>query len=128
MLMEGIRAQLVGCCCDAVLSSVRTSQIVGLAVALSSIMVHWPAGTIGAAAFGCALVTIAPLAARPPFDAPSFLRTYAGFSSQDLARVAGGTAVAKTISADSDEVAIAGAVFMAIPRAVYLEKFKDIAT
>src|SRR5688572_3968326 len=91
-------------------------------------MVHWPAGTIGAAAFACALLTIAPLAARPPFDAPSFLRTYAGFSSQDLARVAGGTAVAKTISADSDEVAIAGAVFMAIPRAVYLEKFKDIAT
>ena len=77
---------------------------------------------------GCALCISTAARERVPFDTSSFLRTYAGFSTPELARVASGTAVAKTIAADSDEVAIAGAIFMNLTRAVYLEKFKDIAS
>jgi hypothetical protein len=56
-----------------------------------------------------------------------FLRKYAGFSAHDLSRAAAGTAVARSLAADGDEVAIAAAVFMEIPRQQYLERFRDIA-
>ena len=90
-------------------------------------MGHRLARAIAAGTLGCALAASAPSAARGPFDPADFLKRYAGFSNHDIARVASGTAVAKSISADGDEVAVAGAVFMAIPRAQYFEKFKDIA-
>ena len=60
------------------------------------------------------------------FDPQAFLRTYAGFTSQDLARVAAGTAVARSLTAEPDEVAVAGAVFMAVPRQTWVERFRDI--
>ena len=78
-------------------------------------------------ALGCVLTSAAQV---PPtdFDAHAFLRTYAGFSNQDLARVAAGTAVSRALSADGDEVAVAAAVAMKISRAAFVEKFRDIAS
>jgi hypothetical protein len=61
------------------------------------------------------------------FSASDFLRSYAGFTKQDLARVAAGTAVVRALHAESDEVAVAGGVFMAISRDKYIERFRNIA-
>lgn len=60
------------------------------------------------------------------FDPQAFLRTYAGFTGQDLVRVSAGTAVARSLTAEPDEVAVAGAVFMGIARQVWVERFRDI--
>ena len=87
-------------------------------------MRHSAPGAIILAALGCVLSSAAP---QPTdFDAHRFLRTYAGFSNQDLARVAAGTAVSRALSAEGDEVAVAAAVAMKIPRTTFVEKFRDI--
>jgi hypothetical protein len=90
-------------------------------------MAHRLPRTAAAAALGCVLLAPVPSASEGTFDASAFLRHYGGFSNHDLSRAAAGTAVARSLSADSDEVAIAAAIFMAVPRQVYVERFRDIA-
>lgn len=91
-------------------------------------MAHPLPRAVGAFALGCALL-VPPTSASPgEFDTHAFLRTYAGFTRQDLARVAAGTTVARSLPTDPDEVAVAAAVFMAVPRHVWVERFRDIAS
>jgi hypothetical protein len=90
-------------------------------------MLHPLPRAAAAVALACALLGPAPFASDNAFDASAFLRTYAGFSNHDLTQVASGTADARSLHADSDEVAVAAAVFMAVPRQLFLERFRDIA-
>lgn len=73
------------------------------------------------------VLTPSTSAVEPPLEPAVFLRNYGGFSANDLARAAAGTAVARTLPTDPDEVAIAGAVFMAVSRPFFVERFRDIA-
>jgi hypothetical protein len=81
---------------------------------------------VAAVAVGCVLAAPTSLDSQGTFDAGAFLRTYAGFSSQDVARAAAGTGVARSLQADADEVAISGAIFIAVSRQHFLERFRDI--
>ena len=90
-------------------------------------MVHPLPRTFAALAIGCALLTPSTAASVAPLEPAAFLRNYGGFSSQDLARAASGTAVARSLIADPDEVAVAGAIFMAVSRQLFMERFRDIA-
>ena len=76
---------------------------------------------------GLAVLTPSTSAIEAALEPAVFLRNYGGFSANDLARAAGGTAVARSLVADPDEVAIAGAVFMAVSRPFFVERFRDIA-
>src|SRR5262245_47970785 len=75
---------------------------------------------------GFALRSPAIPAAADGFDAKAFLSTYADFTKQELSRVSSGIPVSRTLPADSDEIAIAAAVFIGISRSAYLEHFRDI--
>lgn len=92
-------------------------------------MGHSVTGAIAGLMLGFALFS-ADTSAFPTtdFEPHAFLRSHAGFTSQDLARVAAGTAVGRSLPADPDEVAVAAAVFMSIPRQVFVERFRDIAS
>jgi hypothetical protein len=68
----------------------------------------------------------APGPAEPPLDSAQFLRTYARFSNDDLARVSRGEPAARVLDGDAAEVAICAAIDMAVPPAYYLARFRDI--
>jgi hypothetical protein len=55
-----------------------------------------------------------------------FLQKYAGFDRSDLADVARGEAVAKSLDADSSEVAICASVRVAVPVSFYVGRFREI--
>jgi hypothetical protein len=51
------------------------------------------------------------------FDVTTFLKNYAHFTSEDLARISRGGVVVKGLEADDSEVAFCGAVRLAVPPA-----------
>jgi hypothetical protein len=75
----------------------------------------------------CALADGAPLHTAAPFDAVGFLRTYARFSDDDIARLGRGEPAARTLEADSAEAAICAAIDVEVPPAFYIARFHDIA-
>ena len=79
-------------------------------------------------ALACSLSSARLLRTDNGFNATEFLRAYAGFSKQDIERAASGASVARSLPAEGDEVAAAATVFMSIPRATYVERFRDIAS
>ena len=89
-------------------------------------MVHHLPRTLAVAVIAVAALTPSPAAFEATLEPAAFLRNYGGFSDHDLARAAAGTAVARSIQADADEVAIAGAVSMGVSRQVFMERFRDI--
>ena len=68
----------------------------------------------------------AGVAAAGSFDPHAFLRMYGGFSTDDIAKLDRGEAIAHSINADGAEVALAAAVMIAIPIEFYLQRFQAI--
>ena len=66
--------------------------------------------------------------ARGSLTADTMLREWAGFTSDEVARITAGDAVARSLQADDDEVAVAGAVRMCVPSSFYLARFRAIET
>lgn len=58
----------------------------------------------------------------------AFLRTAAGFSPDDLARLDRGEPIARVLDTDRREVAIVGAVRVAAPQAKLFERYRDISS
>jgi hypothetical protein len=90
-------------------------------------MVHPLPRVLAVLAVSFALLTASTAAFDTTLEPAAFLRNYGGFSAQDLARAEAGTAVARSLPADHDEVAVAGAVFMGVSRELFMERFRDIA-
>jgi hypothetical protein len=64
--------------------------------------------------------------AGAPYDAHDLLRRHCGLNPDDLRRVAAGTAVSRSVDADSDAAAICAAIEMAVPSSFYLQRFRQI--
>jgi hypothetical protein len=64
-------------------------------------------------------------AAGGPIDADAVLRTH-GFTVRDIARIAAGEVVARTLDAEADEVAIGTAVRIGVPASFYVDRFRAI--
>ncbi len=82
-----------------------------------------PLGFALAAALGGAV------AAQPSSSFPleRFLKQYARASDRDLAALARGTPIARSLNAgDPKEIAVAGAIRIAVPAAFYVNRFRDI--
>ena len=90
-------------------------------------MVHPLPRTLAVLVIGVAALTPSAAGFEATLEPAAFLKNYGGFSAQDVARAAAGTAVARSIQADADEVAIAGAVSMGVSRQLFMERFRDIA-
>lgn len=60
------------------------------------------------------------------FDLLTFLRTAAGFSAGELQRLEQGETVTKSIAADNATVAVAAAMYVAVPPHYFLEQFRRI--
>ena len=90
-------------------------------------MVHPLPRTLAVFVIGVAALTPSAAGFETTLEPAAFLRKYGGFSAQDVARAAAGTAVARSIQADTDEVAIAGAVSIGVSRQLFMERFRDIA-
>ena len=90
-------------------------------------MVHPLPRTLAVFIIGVAALTPSAAGFETTLEPAAFLRKYGGFSAQDVARAAAGTAVARSIQSDADEVAIAGAVSIGVSRQLFMERFRDIA-
>ena len=82
-----------------------------------------PLGLTLAAALGGA----AAAQSLSAFPLERLLKQYARVSDRDLAALAHGTPIARSLNAgDPKEIAVAGVIRMAVPAAFYIERFRDI--
>ena len=65
-------------------------------------------------------------ASRSGADVADTLTRYAGFSGADLKRIERGEVVARSLTADGDEVALAAVTLVRVPLHFYLERFRAI--
>ena len=63
---------------------------------------------------------------RSGADVPPALNKYAGFSAADFKKIEHGEVVARSLSAEWDEVALAAATVVGVPVQFYLERFRTI--
>ena len=84
----------------------------------------WTGG--GVALVACGVALAAPQSA-PPTGPHALLRTVAGFSATDLARLDGGEPIARALDTERREVAIVGAVRIRASRDRLLARYRDIS-
>ena len=75
-------------------------------------------------AVGAAVANASPTRAQP--DVSDLLTRSLGFTAKDRQAIDRGEVVARALAADADEVAIAAAALVAVPRTYYLERFRAI--
>ena len=81
-----------------------------------------------ATALVVAVFLAGPEARSRSLTGDAVLRAHARFTSDDLRRVSEGEAVARSLDAADDEVAIGGAVRIRVPPAYYVARFRAIET
>ena len=72
------------------------------------------------------LAVVSTGSSRTAAEVPPALNKYAGFSASDFKKIERGEVVARSLSADGDEVALAAATVIRVPVHFYLESFRTI--
>ena len=88
-----------------------------------------PTGTLAAVVLIATVLAAVPPAATQPAQTGAFLRSTFGFDNSDLRHLAEGRPAIRSLSTtDSREVALAGAIRVAVSPARYAEELRDIVT